>query len=97
MDFRFYSNAVSQASRMAAAGIFIVGLMLIGFGLIIFALPELFAALAALLFSFVGLGCLVTAVKIFLMQRKMNKFDSDDSTQDYRKNVRIHTEEHNDL
>ena len=45
MNFRFYTNAISQASKRVAAGIFTVGLLLIGFGVIILALPEIFAFL----------------------------------------------------
>jgi hypothetical protein len=96
MSFRFYTNAVSRASRGVASGIFITGLLLIGFGVIIYALPELFATLAAIVFSVAGLGCLITAVKIFLAQRKLDKLDPDDS-QGYRKNVQIHIEEHNNV
>jgi len=96
MNFRFYTNAISQASRKVAAGIFTVGLLLIGFGVIILALPEIFAFLAAAVFFIVGLGCAITAVKIFLAQRRFDKMTHDDS-QDYRKNVQIHSEEHYDI
>jgi hypothetical protein len=95
MSFRFYTNAVSQATRKAATGIFVVGLLLIGFGILILALPELFAMLAALVFFIVGIGCGVTAIKIFLAQRQLNKINSDDS-QGYRENVQIHIEDHYD-
>jgi uncharacterized membrane protein len=90
--FRFYTNAISQASRSIAAGIFTVGLLLIGFGILILALPQLFAMAAAAVFFVVGAGCGVTAIKIFLAQRQLNKINSDDS-QDYRENVRIHIED----
>ncbi len=96
MSFRFYTDAISQASRAVAAWIFIVGLLLIGFGVIIIALPDIFAFLAAMVFFIAGIGCGTTAIKIFLAQRRLDKFDSDDS-QGYRRNVRIHTEEHFDL
>jgi membrane protein implicated in regulation of membrane protease activity len=95
MNFRFYTNAISQASKRVAAGIFTVGLMLIGFGVIIIALPEIFAFLAAAVFFFVGLGCAITAVKIFLAQRKFDKINNDDS-QSYRGNVHIHIEDRYD-
>ena len=94
--FRFYTNAVSQASRSIAAGIFTVGLLLIGFGILILALPELFAMLAAVIFFIVGAGCGVTAIKIFLAQRQIDKINSDDS-QGYRENVQIHIEDHNEI
>ena len=93
MSFRFYSNMVSQASRNFAAGLFITGLLLIGFGFLVYILRELFAILFAIIFCVAGLGCGTTAVKIFLAQRKLDKMDSDDGTTDYRRNVRIHSEE----
>jgi len=96
MSFRFYTNAISQASRSIAAGIFVVGLLLIGFGVIIIALPELFAMVAAVIFFIAGVGCGVTAIKIFLAQRRLNKINSDDS-QGYRENVQIRIEEHYDV
>ena len=95
MSFRFYTNAISQASRAVAAGIFIAGLILIGFGFMIYLLPKFFATLAAIVFFVAGLGCAITAVKIFLAQRQLDKINSDDSMV-YRKNVRIRTEEHYD-
>ena len=93
MSFRFYTNALSQASRAFAAGTFIVGLLLMGFGTIILALPEIFAFLAAAVFFLTGIGCLITAVKIFLAQRKLEDSDSE-MPEGYRRNVRIHSEEH---
>ena len=92
MSFRFYTNAVSQASRTVAAGIFITGLTLIGFGFMIYLLPKFFATLAAVVFFIAGTGCGITSVKIFLAQRKLDKINPDDS-QVYRKNVQIHIEE----
>jgi hypothetical protein len=93
MSFRFYTNAISQASKSLAAGIFIVGLLLIGFAVIIAALPEIFAYLAAAVFFVAGIGSCVTAVKIFLAQKKLDKMTSEEPS-DYRENVRIHIEEH---
>lgn len=92
MTFRFYSNAVSQASRNFAAGLFIVGLLLIGFGFLVFILRDLFALLAAGVFCIAGVGCGITAFKMFLFQRKL---DQSAPSEPYRENVRIHIEEHN--
>ena len=96
MSFRFYTNVISQTSRTVAAGIFIVGMVLIGFGFMIYLLPKFFATLAALVFFIAGVGCGTTAVKIFLAQRKFDKMDSDDGTTGYRRNVQIHSEESNE-
>ena len=93
MSFRFYSNAVSQASRNFAAGLFIVGLLLIGFGFLVYILRDLFAVLFAAVFCIAGVGCGITALKIFLFQRRLDKVDSNEP---YRQNVRIHIEEHRD-
>jgi len=92
MVFRFYSNTISKASRSFAAGIFIIGMVLIGFGFMIYLLPKFFATLASIVFWILGIGCGVTAVKIFLALRKVEQLNSDPS-QDYRENVQIHIEE----
>jgi len=93
MSFRYYRNVVSQASRNFAKGLFIAGLLLIGFGFLVYILRDLFAILASIVFFAVGLFCGATAIKIFLAQRKIDKMSSDDGTTGYRRNVRIHTEE----
>ena len=92
MPFRFYSNALSQASRTMASGILVVGLLLIGFGAVIVALPEVFAYLAAMVFFVAGLGCALTAAKIFWASRRINRLNDNDLDA-YRKNVRIHVGE----
>ena len=91
--FRFYTSAISQASKGIAKGIFTTGLGLVGFGILILVLPALFAMLAAAVFFIVGAGCVGTAIRIFLARRQLNKINSDDSTS-YRENVRIHIEDH---
>ncbi len=96
MDFRFYTNQISQASRRAAGGVFVLALALIGIGLLIYVLRDLFAILFAAIFCAAGLGCVAFAVKLYFTQRKFAKFNSDDS-QPYRQNVQIHIEEHDDL
>lgn len=96
MSFRFYTNAISRASRGVAAWIFAVGLLLIGFGFMIYFLPRLFATLAAAVFFVVGLGCLTTGIKIFLAQRKIDRIISEDLP-GYREGVRIHIEEDTDF
>ena len=94
MSFRFYSNAISQASRNFAAGLFIVGMLLIGFAFLIYILRELFAILFAAVFVIAGVGCGITAVKIFLMQRRLDR--RVDSEEPYRDNVQIHIEENHE-
>ncbi len=95
MSFRFYTNTISQASRNFAAGLFITGLLLIGFGFLVYILRDLFAILASIVFFVAGVGCGITAVKIFWALRKLDKINSGDSP-GYRENVQIHIEEHQD-
>jgi hypothetical protein len=90
MSFRFYINAVSQATRGIATGMLVVGLILVGFGMLILAMPEVFAFLAACVFFIAGSGCALTAIKIYFAQRAMDRGNPPEST-DYRSNVRIHT------
>ena len=95
MSFRFYTNVISRASRAVASGVFITGMVLIGFGFMIYLLPKFFATLASIVFCVTGAGCLVTAVKIFWAQRKFSKMETNQS-QEYRENVHIHIEEHHE-
>jgi hypothetical protein len=93
MSFRFYTNVVSQASRNFAAGLFIVGLLLVGFGFLVYVLRDLFAILASIVFFVAGVGCAITAVKIFWTLHKLDK-TAHDNSEPYRKNVKIHIEHH---
>lgn len=88
MPFKFYTNAISQATRGMAAGIFTIGLLLVGFGMIIFALPELFAFLAAGIFFLIGMGFIITAAKMLWVIWKINRNISKNSD-GYRENVTI--------
>lgn len=97
MGLRFFSNMVSQASRGIATGVFVIGLLLIGFGAVIIAFPEIFAFLAAVVFFVAGLSLIITAGKIFLVHRHFSKAMRTSDSQDYRKNVRLHIEDRNDL
>jgi hypothetical protein len=96
MPFRFYTNMVSQASRTVATSILVVGLLLIGFGMLIIALPELFALLAATVFFVAGVGCAITALKILWAQHRIDR-SSHDEVDVYRDNVRIHHSDPYDL
>jgi hypothetical protein len=98
MGFEFYTNLLSRATRNFAAGMFIVGMLLVGFGFLIWVLKELFAMLFATLFCIVGISCGVTAVKMFWAIHRIEKgqgnFEGtagESSEQgEYRKSVEIH-------
>ena len=92
--FRFFlSNMMPQAAKSMAKGSFITGLLLIGFGMLVFILRDLFALLAAGLFFLAGFSAIIYAIKLFWMTRKMNRHMPKDHDA-YRKNVNIHIEEH---
>ncbi|MCH8192810.1 MAG: hypothetical protein IIA65_02195 [Planctomycetes bacterium] len=91
MVFRYYSSAVSRATRGIAMTILVVGLLLIGFGSLILAMPELFAIVAAAVFFFAGFSCSLTALKIFLAQRHADSGVDEGAYPPYRENVRLHT------
>ena len=95
MVFRFYTRQVSQATRGIAATVFIAGMLLIGFGMLIFALPQLFAYLAAGVFFLMGLSVIGHAVRLFFVASKMDRGMPADQNQHgqaetYRKNVTAH-------
>ena len=81
-------------SRGFAKGLFVIGLLLIGFGVLVYVLKEIFAAIAAAIFVVAGLGCCYNAIKLFFVGRKMRNMDVDfEQDGGYRKNVRIHTKD----
>ena len=96
MFFRNCTNMISQATKSFAKGTFVFGLFLIGFGVLILALPAVFAFLAAMVFFMGGLGAVATAVKIYLANRKMEKMNRDGS-EGYRENVQVRIEEHEEF
>ncbi|MHC4758117.1 MAG: hypothetical protein ACYTE8_05645 [Planctomycetota bacterium] len=96
MFYRQYTSAVSQASKSAAAWFFVVGLMLIGFGMLVWVLKEIFAFLAAALFFLIGFFCGVTGLKIYFAQRRFDKMNRGEGDV-HRKNVRIHRQEDIDI
>jgi hypothetical protein len=95
MSFQFYTNLISQASRSFARWLFITGLLLVCFGLLVYWLRDIFAIIAAGLFVFAGLGSAVTAVKIYFAQRRLDKMAGPEN--EHRENVRIRFEEHYDI
>lgn len=98
MEEKLDSSLPEKKRRSAIANsiLIVLLLILIGFGFLVYILRDLFAVLAAIVFFVTGIGCGITAVKIFWAQHKIDKSVSDDS-QPYRENARIHIEEHHDF
>jgi hypothetical protein len=93
--FRFYTNAVSNASKNVAFGIFVLGLFLAGIGVLIAAMPQIIGYMVSAIFFVAGIGCAATAVKLYWTIRKLNTPQSGDA-EAYRKNVQIHIDNHLD-
>ena len=85
--FRFFyqGDPFSQATKSVAKGALVIGLMLIGFGMLVFILRDLFAFLAAALFFMAGFSAIGYAIRIFVASWKMRR-----PHDPYRDNVRIH-------
>jgi len=83
--FFFSADPLRDTGRAMAAGALLVGLLLIGFGLLVFILKDLFAFLAAAVFFMAGFSAIIYAVRIYWLTRKI-KPPSDG----YRENVEIH-------
>jgi hypothetical protein len=92
MFFKIYSDLFNQASKSYAKGLFVIGLLLIGFGTLVWILKEVLAVIAAAIFIAVGGLCCFNAVRIFFNTIKTNKNNGGRSS-----NVKIRIEQDNDL
>ena len=81
--FFFHGNPFSQAGKTIAWGSFVTGLLLIGFGLLVFVLRDIFAFIAAALFFMAGLSAIVYALKLYWAMYRVRRQNP------YRHNVTI--------
>ncbi|MHC4231769.1 MAG: hypothetical protein ACYTEM_05600 [Planctomycetota bacterium] len=86
----FDGNPFRQATQGLAKGSLITGLFLIGFGMLVFVLRDLFAFIAAAIFFMAGFSAIAYAIRLFILQWKMRK---DKAV--YREGVEVHFEEEN--
>ncbi len=87
MLFNFYSNSFNQVTKGFAKGLFVIGLLLIGFGILVWIFKEILAIIAAAIFMAVGFVCCFNAVRVFIGTMKSDKHGDDG-----RDNVRIRIE-----
>jgi predicted transporter len=92
MFFNFCSSSFNQISKGYAKGLFVVGLLLIGFGTLVWILKEVLAVIAAAIFIIVGCACCLNAVRISISTFKTNR--GNDGRSD---NVKIHIEQNLDV
>ena len=86
----FQDNQFRQATQGLAKGSLIIGLILIGFGMLVFVLRDLFAFIAAAIFFMAGFSAIGYAIRLFILQWKMRK---DKSV--HREGVEVHFEDNN--
>ncbi|OHB60195.1 MAG: hypothetical protein A2167_05995 [Planctomycetes bacterium RBG_13_46_10] len=95
MFFNFYSNSFNQVSKGFAKGLFVIGLLLIGFGTLVWILKEVLAVIAAAIFIIVGCICCFNAVRIFISTMKARQTRQDNNGRS--DNVKIHIEHDLDI
>jgi len=88
--FRMFMNGnpFRQATQGLAKGSLITGLILIGLGMLVWVLKEIFALIAMIIFFMAGFSAIVYSIRLFILQWKMRK---DKSV--YREGVEVHFEE----
>ena len=86
----FDGNPFRQATQGLAKGSLITGLFLIGFGMLVFVLRDLFAFIAAAIFFMAGFSAIAYAIRLFILQWKMRK---DKAV--YREGVEVQFEDEN--
>jgi hypothetical protein len=85
----FFSRPVEQqVGRTLVTGSLFGGLLLIGFGLLVFILRDLFAFLAAAVFFIAGFSAIGYAIRTWILLYQMKR-----SSRDGRENVTIHNED----
>jgi hypothetical protein len=96
MFFKFNANTFSQATKGIAKGSLVMGLLLIGFGMLVFILRDLFAFLAAAIFFLAGFSAIGYSIKVFWAGYKMKR-GMGNSPEAYRENVNVHIHDDNSL
>jgi len=91
-----FSNHMSQATKGLAKGSLVLGLLLIGFGMLVFVLRDIFAMLAAAIFFIGGFSSIGYAIKLFIAAYRMRR-GSPGPDGAYRENVNIRVDGFGDM
>jgi hypothetical protein len=88
--FRFFFSrpAEQQMGRTLVTGSLFGGLFLIGFGMLVFILRDIFAFLAAAIFFMAGFSAIGYAIRTWILLYKMKRSDNNG-----RENVTIHIDD----
>jgi hypothetical protein len=87
-NFKFSSNPLTQATAGAAATVFIVGMMLLGFASFIFLIAEIVGYIVTGLFVLAGISTIGFSIKLLIASKRID--DMTKPHDDYRENVQIH-------
>lgn len=87
-NFKFSSNPLTQATLGAAATVFIVGMMLVGFASFIYLIAKLAGIILAVLFLLAGISTIGFSIKLLIASKRID--DMTKPREDYRENVQIH-------
>ncbi|MCE5340319.1 MAG: hypothetical protein LLF92_04230 [Planctomycetaceae bacterium] len=92
MLFNFYSNSFSGISKSFAKGLFVTGLLIFGFGILVWVFKEVLAIIAAAIFMVVGVSCCLKAIRMYYLAWKFGKNNNADNNAGRSDNVKIHIE-----
>lgn len=92
MLFNFYSNSFSGISKSFARGLFVTGLLIFGFGILVWVFKEVLAIIAAAIFMVVGVSCCLKAIRMYYLAWKFGKNNNNDNNAGRSENVKIHIE-----
>lgn len=87
-NFKFESNPLTRATAGAAAAVFVIGMLLLGFALLIYALRALFGMIVSVFFVAAGISTIGFSIKLLIASKKIGDMSKD--SQAYRENVQIH-------
>jgi hypothetical protein len=73
--FFFQGDPLRQATKSMAKGSFFGGLVLIGLGLLVWLLKDIFAIIAMILFFAAGFSAIGYSIRLFIVQHQMKKRD----------------------
>ena len=86
--FKYSSNPLTQATATAAASVFVIGMLLIGFAFLIYLLKEVVVLVFVALFVLAGVSTIGFSIKLFIASKRID--DMTKPKDDYRENVQIH-------
>ena len=71
--FFYHGDPLRRAAKSAAKGSLLAGLALIGLGLLVWLLKEIFAIIAMIIFFMAGFSAIGYSIRLFMLQHWMKK------------------------